>query len=97
MGEPPEKRARFAEVNDADWAKVVEDAIPQNTKASTAFWLNVFENFCAEKDISIDLTKYSAQDFTDALSRFYVSMRTKQGLVTRRARIWLHAQPLVGK
>ena len=81
MGEPSEKRARFAEVNDADLAKVVEDAIPQNTKASTAFWLNVFESFCAEKDISIDRTKCSAQDFNDALSRFYISMRTKQGLV----------------
>ena len=85
MGEPPENRARFAKVNDADLAKVVEDAIPQNTKASTDFWLNVFESFCAEKDISIDLTKCSAQDFSDALSRFYVSMRTKQGLVFKKS------------
>ena len=85
MGELREKRARFAKVNDADLAKVVEDAIPQNTKASTAFWLNFFERFCAEKDISIDLTKWSAQDFNDALSRFYVSMRTKQGLVYKKS------------
>ena len=56
MGEPAEKKARFAEVNDADLAKVVDDAVPRNTKASTAFWLSVFDSFCGEKDISIDLT-----------------------------------------
>ena len=96
MGEPPEKGARFAEVNDADLAKVVEDAIPQNTKASTAFWLNVFESFCAEKDISIDLTKCSAQDFNDALSLFYVSMRTKQSLVYKKSS-YLAARAALGR
>ena len=96
MGEPTEKRARFAEVKDAYLAKVVEDAIPQNTKASTAFWLKVFESFCAEKDLSIDLTKCSAQYFNDVLRRFYVSMRTKQGLVYKKSS-FLAARAALGR
>ena len=79
MGEPAEKKARIAEVNDADLAKVVDDAVLRNSKTSTAFWLSVFESFCAEKDISIDLTSCSAPEFNDALSRFCLSMRTKEG------------------
>ena len=42
MVEPAKKKSRFAEVNDMDLAKVVEnewknDAVPKNTKASTSF------------------------------------------------------------
>ena len=85
IGEPAEEKARFAEVNDADLVKVVDDAVPRNTKPSTAFWLSMFESFGAEKDISIDLTSCSVLEFNDALSRFYVSMTTKEGGVYKQS------------
>ena len=77
--EPPQKKARFLAVSDSDIAAAVDAKVWQSTKTATAFWVNIFRHFCEKSRISIDLTTRSPSQLDEALCRFYLGVRNKNG------------------
>ena len=77
-------------------AKVVEDATPKSTKVATSFWVAVFKSFCEEEGVDINLEACTAIELSDALSRFYVSLRTREGGVYKRSS-YLSVRAAIGR
>ena len=76
---------RFLVKSDAEVATLVEQSVPLNTRRAIDVWVSVFDDFCKEKNIEIDLTTCSAVDLNKALCHFYPSLRTKKGGVYKKA------------
>ena len=55
--EPRSKKARFGEVSEDPELQAFDARTPMSTKTATTFWLGVFESFCVEKEIVLDLKK----------------------------------------
>ena len=72
---------RFAEVSDSQEAAMLEQAVPDATKHATKFWMSVFNSFCHEKGLTLDLTSCSAVELDGVLGKFYAGLRTKTGLL----------------
>ena len=50
------EKPRFDEASEEEPRKqLVEASVPVNTKKATAFWVGVFNDFCEEKQIDLDL------------------------------------------
>lgn len=75
---------RFDDLSFAQEDKLLEQAVPAKTRVATDFWLGVFQTFCAEKGINIDLATCSASDLDDCLKKFYGGLRTKKGLTYQK-------------
>ena len=75
---------RFDALSFAQEDKLLEQAVPAKTCIATDFWLGVFQTFCAEKGINIDLATCSASDLDDCLKKFYGGLRTKKGLTYQK-------------
>ena len=88
---PPAKKPRFAEASSQLVAKVVEDATPKTTKVGTSFWVAVFNIFCEEKGVDINLESCTTVELNDALSRFFISVRTKKGGVYKQSYLSVRA------
>ena len=71
---------RFDDLSFTREDKFLEQAVLAKTRVATDFWLGVFQTFCAEKGINIDLATCSASDSDDCLKKFYGRLRTKKGL-----------------
>ena len=76
---------RFAVNTDADINQLLKEAVPPNTRKSTDMCVSVFNKFCSEQDINLDLAICSANELNDALCKFYPSLRTKAGGLYRKA------------
>ena len=68
---------RFAEVSDSQEAAMLEQAVPDATKHATKFWTSVFNSFCHEKGLTLDLMSCSAVELDGVLRQFYAGLRTK--------------------
>ena len=77
--------ARFAVNTDADIDQLLKEAVPPNTRKSTDMWVSVFNKFCSEQNINLDLAICSANELNNALCKFYPSLRTKAGGLYRKA------------
>ena len=76
---------RFAVKSDSDIDLLLKEAVPMNTRKSTDMWVGVFQKFCKEQDIDLDLATCSATELNSALCKFYPSLRMKSGGVYRKA------------
>ena len=56
---------QFDDLSFAQEDKLLEQAVPVKTRVATDFLLGVFQTFCAEKGINIDLATCSASDLDD--------------------------------
>ena len=74
-------------VSNSDIAASVDAKGLQSTQTATAFWVNVFKHFCEESSISIDLTMCSPSQLDEALCRFYLGVRNKNGEFYEKRRI----------
>ena len=63
-----EKKTRFTDSLEEDVQRLVEAAIPKNTKKATTFWVGVFDEFFQEKNFTIDLQQCSAAEFNTMTS-----------------------------
>ena len=61
-----EKKTRFTDSSE-DLRRLIEAAIPKNTKKATTFWVSVFNEFCQEKNFTIDLQECSAAELNKVL------------------------------
>ena len=75
---------RFDDLSFAQEDKLLEQAVLAKTRVATDFSLSVFQTFCAEKGINIDLATCSASDLDDCLKKFYGGLRTKKGLTYQK-------------
>ena len=57
---------RFAVNTDADINQVLKEAVPPYTRKSTDMCVSVFNKFCSEQDINLDLAICSANELNDA-------------------------------
>ena len=65
--EPRSKKARFGEVSEDAELQALDARTPMSTKTATTFWLGVFESFCVEKEIVLDLKSCSASELDEVL------------------------------
>ena len=75
--EPRSKKARFGEVSEDAELQALDARTPMSTKTATTFWLGVFESFCVEKEIVLDLKSCSANELDEVLGKFYLGLRMK--------------------
>jgi len=87
---------RFGDASEDEWRELVESAVPANTKRSTKFWVGVFNEFCEEKGIVIDLKTCGVLDLNRALCRFYRGLRTKNSQFYKKAS-YLAARASLGR
>ena len=67
---------RFADVSESQEAAMMEQAVPDATKHATKFWMSVFNSFCYDKGLTLDLTSFSAVELDGVLRKFYAALRT---------------------
>ena len=65
--------ARFANLNLEDISKIIHGKDSKNTHKSTDMAYNVFKQYCAEKNIDLDIS--NKQELEIILCRFYVEAR----------------------
>ena len=82
--EPLAKRARHGEVSSSAVDEALNSRVPKATKEANEFWVRVFESFCVEKQLRVDLNTCSPEQLNDALYFFYVGMR----IVTSGTATW---------
>ena len=70
-GDTPKRIHQFDDASASQERKLVEDAIPEQTRTATNFWVGVFECFCREKQVEIDLKTCLAEELDDCLRTFY--------------------------
>ena len=77
--EQVQRRHRFNDFTESQQQTLVAAAVPQKTKQATDFWWGVFESFCREKCVSVDVKTISASALADVLKKFYGGLTTKKG------------------
>ena len=77
--EEVQRRHRFNDFTESQQQTLVAAAVPQKTKQATDFWWGVFESFCREKCVSVDVKTISASALADVLKKFYGGLTTKKG------------------
>ena len=50
-----EKKIRFTDSSEEDFLRLLQAAIPKNTKKANTSWVGVCFGFCKEKNFTIDL------------------------------------------
>ena len=73
--------ARFASTSAEERSKLIDDAIPDNTKRSTGTWVRAFSDYCPD----LDLKTCSATELSPKLEGFYADLRKQDGSVYKRA------------
>ena len=67
-----------------DREKLLEDAIPKNTKSSTRQWVNFFELYFRSKDTEVNFSTIELADLAVLFESFYAFLRRKDGEQYRR-------------
>ena len=71
---------QFVSTTSEDREKLLEDAIPKNTKSSTTHWVNIFELYCrSKKDTEVNLSTIELGDLAVLFESFYADLRQKDG------------------
>eukprot|EP00117_Sycon_ciliatum_P047134 scpid32472/ scgid33697/ len=83
--EPPAKKARFAESTLQDVANIIESRVPISTKRTTEGWVKVFEEFCKQRKLAVNLKTDSPGVISDALALLYVNARGREGQAYQRS------------
>lgn len=73
------QRHRFNDFTESQQQTLVAAAVPQKTKQATDFWWGVFESFCREKCMPVDVSTISASALAEILKKFYGGLTTKKG------------------
>ena len=94
MADEVVRRHRFDDFTESQQETLVAAAVPLKTKQATDFWWGVFQSFCREKGISVDVTTISAGALADILKKFYGGLRTKKG-ETYQATSYLSARAAI--
>ena len=94
--EEVQRRHRFNDFTESQQQTLVAAAVPQKTKQATDFWCGVFESFCREKCVSVDVKTISASALADVLKKFYGGLTTKKG-ATRQPAICQPERPYNGR
>ena len=76
--EPPAKR-RFSSSSSQDLRTAVEATVAENTRKANDQWLRCFQQYCAEKKISIDLCSSSVEEIASVLERNLKSLNSYDG------------------
>ena len=76
---PPPKVARFASNSLDDVAKLIDQRVPASTKRTTNQWLKMFESYCADAKLSVNLLEDSPEKICEALALCYVNCRGQNG------------------
>ena len=71
--------SRFAEISEAELAKIIYDKNAKNTHKATLFAWSVFQNYLNEKNIEIIPEEIGKQELNDILVKIYVEVRKKDG------------------
>lgn len=75
---------RFQDLSSSQEKELLHDAVAPKTRQANKYWLGIFESFCREKNIAIDLGRCSAEDLNEVVTKFYAGLRTKKGDVYQR-------------
>ena len=51
----------------------------ENTAKSTGFWLSVWKNWCADKEVTDEKENYEAAELNTSLEHFYAEVNNKKG------------------
>ena len=76
---------RFVTVSTEEKEKLLDDAIPNSTKAANRFWLNVFNDFCKQNDCVCDLKTVSEENLSSILENFYCGVRRQDNTEYKRS------------
>ena len=78
---PPPKVARFAlnSFDRDDVAKLIDQRVPASTKRTTNQWLKMFESYCADAKLSVNLLEDSPEKICEALALCYVNCTGQNG------------------
>ena len=76
---PPPKVARFASNSLDDVAKLIDQRVPASTKRTTNRWLKMFESYCADAKLSVNLLEDSPEKICEALVLCYVNCKGQNG------------------
>ena len=75
----------FVSTTSEDREKLLEDAIPKNTKSSTTQWVKIFELYCrSKKDTEVKFSTIELADLAVLFESFYADLRRKDGEQYRR-------------
>ena len=80
-----DNQGRFGSVTEQQLQRIVDGATPQTTQRTTRFWLSVFNRYCEEKKLVVDLAKCTASELNDVLKFFYVEVRNAEGKTYQRS------------
>jgi len=72
--------ARFATTSEEDRDKIIDNAVPANTKRATNTWVRAFSSYC-----QLDLKTCSATEFAKKLEGFYADLRKQNGETYKRS------------
>ena len=103
---PPAERARHGEVSSSAVDEALNSRVPKATKEANEFWVRVFESFCVEKQLRVDLKTCVLQ--SSSMTVYACSMlqwEQYQGIVTSGTATWrlellsvaMHARHLSGR
>ena len=71
--------ARFSTVSDEDLEKLIQEKDAKNTKRVISVQYNIFEQYCKEKKINMDIQTIEKRALDDILAKFYVEVRKTDG------------------
>lgn len=98
---PPVQKARFAERSQDDVASLIQKCVPGSTRKTIDGWLKVFRDFCAGRNLVVDLAKNSSASIAKALplcnvnaSREHRKAYQKPSLMGLRAAVHRHLQQI---
>ena len=75
---------QFVFTTSEDREKLLEDAIPKNTKSSTRQWVNIFELYFRSKDTEVNFSTIELAGLAVLFESFYAFLRRKDGEQYRR-------------
>ena len=76
---------QFVSTTSEDREKLLEDAIPKNTKSSTTQWVKNLEPYCrSKKDTEVNFSTIELADLAVLFESFYADLRRKDGEQYRR-------------
>ena len=82
---PARRKHALGEVSEDAELQALDARTPMSTKTATTFWLGVFESFCVEKEIVLDLKSCSASELDEVLGKFHLGLRMKNGECYKKA------------
>ena len=58
---------------------LINETVPVTTKRNTEWGYNVFKNYCARNEVTVDFHSVTEEELSNILKRFYANIRRKNG------------------